>query len=696
MATTATPRSAALGGSFLLDAPRLESVFTPADLSDDQRLIGQTAEEFVAHEVLPRIPELELHKEGPTGPGDAPAGKNTPLMAQLLKKAGELGLLGGGVPEEYGGSGLDRVSSTVLSEKASAYASFSVTVGAHSGIGTLPIVYFGTDEQKKKYLPKLATGEWIACYCLSEPQAGSDAQNARTRAVLSPDGRHWILNGQKMWISNGGFGDIYIVFAKVDGEKFSCFIVERDFPGFSVGAEEKKMGLRGSSTVPIFFENCQVPRENLLHEIGRGHIVAFNILNVGRFSLGAACIGGAKNEIEASARYAQERTAFGHRIGEFGLIRAKLAEMAIRTFALESMIYRTAGLIEQATEQALEQTNSQAITGAAGKSDETQKTRQTMKLLEEYAIECSISKVYGSEVLDYVVDEAVQIYGGYGFHEDYPVARGYRDSRVNRIFEGTNEINRMLIIQMLVKRALSGSLPLLAAGAKLQEEILSGPSFPSIPSINDSSQGPWSEEERIVAGCKKVFLLAAGAAMQKHREHLADQQEIVAALADIVIDIYAVESALARAQKAARTSASRGATSPASAAASGSAPSLTGGAGIASAATLGTGGVGTSGIGASGTGTSGVGGAGGGTGAVGIGGGGAAAVMAAAARVLLHDGAARVEGSARTVLAAVTEGDLLRTQLAVLRRLAKREPADTIALRRTVADAVESANRYPF
>src|ERR1700676_2089229 len=493
MATTTTPRSAALGGSFLLDAPRLDSVFTPADLSDDQRLIGQTAEEFVAHEVLPRIPELELHKEAPAGP---PSGKNTPLMAQLLKKAGELGLLGGGVPEEYGGSGLDRVSSTVFSEKASAYASFSVTVGAHSGIGTLPIVYFGTDEQKKKYLPKLATGEWIACYCLSEPQAGSDAQNARTRAVLSPDGKHWILNGQKMWISNGGFGDIYIVFAKVDGEKFSCFIVERDFPGFSVGAEEKKMGLRGSSTVPIFFENCQVPRENLLHEIGRGHIVAFNILNVGRFSLGAACIGGAKNEIEASARYARERTAFGHRIGQFGLIRAKLAEMAIRTYALESVIYRTAGLIEQATEQALEQTNSQAKTGAAaGKSDETAKTRQTMKLLEEYAIECSISKVYGSEVLDYVVDEAVQIYGVYGFLEDYPVARGYRDSRVNRIFEGTNEINRMLIIQMLVKRALSGSLPLLAAGAKLQEEILSGPSFSS----DDSPQGSWSEEERIVA-----------------------------------------------------------------------------------------------------------------------------------------------------------------------------------------------------
>src|ERR1700680_2998579 len=492
MATTATPGTLPPGGSFLLESPRAEDVFTPAELTDDQRLIGQTAEEFVTKEVKPLIPELEQHKEG--------------LMAGLLKKAGEIGLLGGGVPEEYGGSGLDRISSTVLSEKVSSYGSFSVSAGAHSGIGTLPIVYFGTEEQKKKYLPKLATGEWLAAYCLSEPQAGSDAQNSRTRAVLSPDGRDWILNGQKMWITNGGFADVYTVFAKVDGEKFSAFIVERRFPGFSVGAEEKKMGLRGSSTTPIFFENCKVPRENLLHEIGRGHIVAFNILNSGRFTLGAACIGGAKNEIEASARYARERTAFGHRIGEFGLVRAKLAEIAIRTYALESMIYRTAGLIEQATEQALEQTNSQAITGAAGKSDEAARTRQTMKLLEEYAIECSISKVYGSEVLDYVVDEAVQIYGGYGFHEDYPVARGYRDSRVNRIFEGTNEINRMLIIQMLMKRALSGSLPLLAAGAKLQEEILSGPSFPS---IDDSPQGSWSEEERIVAGCKKVFLLAA-------------------------------------------------------------------------------------------------------------------------------------------------------------------------------------------
>ena len=633
MATTAPPRSAAIGGSFLIESLTPDRVFTPAEFTDDQRLIAQTAEEFVAKEVVPLIPDLEQHKEGPD---------SKKLMADLLKKAGDLGLLGSGVPEEYGGSGLDRISSTLLSEKASAYASFSVTVGAHSGIGTLPIVYFGTEQQKRKYLPKLATGEWIASYCLSEPQAGSDAQNSRTRAVLSEDGKHWVLNGQKMWITNGGFADVYIVFAKVDGEKFSCFIVERGFPGFSVGAEERKMGLHGSSTVPLFFENCQVPRENLLHEIGRGHIVAFNILNVGRFSLGAACIGGAKNEIEAAARYARERTAFGHSIGQFGLVRAKLAEMAIRTYALESMIYRTAGLIEQAGANPAAGTADPAV-----KTDAAGETHRTMKLLEEYAIECSISKVYGSEVLDYVVDEAVQIYGGYGFHEDYPVARGYRDSRVNRIFEGTNEINRLLIIQMLVKRALAGSLPLLAAGAKLQEEILSGPSF------EQPQEGRWAEEERMIAGAKKLFLLAAGAAMQKHREHLADQQEIVASLADIVIEIYAMESALLRAQK----TASQKESAPA----------------VAAVAT-------TSSLNA----------------AAASGAKNTSSPMTAAARVLLHDGANRIEGCARTVLSATGEGDLLRTQLAVLRRLAKRESTDTVALRRVVADAVESANRYPF
>ncbi len=596
MATTTVSRPTVKGGSFLIDSSRPEDVFTPADLNDDQKLIAQTAEEFVTKEVVPLAHELEQHKAG--------------LMAEVMKKAGGLGLLGGGVPEAYGGSGLDKISATVLAEKVASYASFAVSHGGHSGIGTLPIVYFGTEAQKKKYLPKLATGELLAAYCLSEPQAGSDAQNARTRAVLSPDGKEWVLNGQKMWITNGGFADVFIVFAKVDGEKFSCFIVERGYPGFSVGAEEKKMGIKGSSTVPIFFENCRVPRENLLHEIGRGHIVAFNILNVGRYSLGAYCLGGAKKTVEVASKYSKERTAFGKPIGDFGLIRAKLGEMAIRIFAVESMLYRSAGMIE-------------AAMAAAGSAED--KTQQLMKVLEEYAIESSISKVYGSEVLDFVVDEAVQIYGGYGYHEDYPVARAYRDSRINRIFEGTNEINRLLIIQMLMKRALGGTLALVPAATKLADEILAGPSFEEAPA------GLLAEEERVVAGAKKTFLLAAGQAMQKHREQLAEQQEIVGALSNIVMEVYAMESALRRAQKT----------------------------------------VGQRGEAASGA-------------------------MLDAARAFIYDGADRVEKEARAALAAVAEGDVLRTQMAVLRRFAKREPLDTIALRRRVAAAVQAGDRYPF
>src|SRR6201992_273850 len=450
MATAPLHKAAAKGGSFLLESPAAADVFTPADLTDDQKLIGQTAEEFVVKEVLPFVKDLENKKPG--------------LMAQLVRKAAEVGLVSGGIPEEFGGAGLDKIATTVLTEKLSIYGGFAVTHGAHAGIGTLPIVYFGTEEQKKKYLPKLASAELIGAYCLSEPQAGSDAQNSLTRAELNKEGTHYILNGQKMWITNGGFADLYIVFAKVNGEKFTAFIVERAFEGCKPGNEEHKMGIHGSSTTPIFLENCKVPKENVLHEIGGGDIVAFNVLNAGRFTLGASAIGGSKHVLMTSSKYTKERKAFGKQIGDFGLMKEKLAEMAIQLFAVESMVYRSAGNIEAAMSSA----------ESAGNAD---KVATTMKVLEEYAIESSIAKVYGREMLDFVVDEGVQIFGGYGFHEDYPVCRAYRDSRVNRIFEGTNEINRMLIIQLLLKRAMAGSLPLIPAAMKLADEILAGPSF---------------------------------------------------------------------------------------------------------------------------------------------------------------------------------------------------------------------------
>ncbi len=596
MATATLTKPAAKGGSFLLESPQPSDVFTPADLTDDQKLIGQTAEEFVLKEVFPFIKDLENKKPG--------------LMPQLVKKGGEVGLMGGGVPEEYGGAGLDKISTTVLTEKLSIYGGFAVTHGAHAGIGTLPIVYFGTDAQKKKYLPKLATGEWIGAYCLSEPQAGSDAQNSLTRAELNKEGTHYVLNGQKMWITNGGFADVYIVFAKIDGEKFTAFIVERTFPGFKPGNEEHKMGIHGSSTTPIFLENCRVPKENLLHEIGRGHIVAFNILNAGRFTLGASCVGGSKHVLMTSSKYAKERKAFGKQIGDFGLMKEKLAEMAIQIFAVESMVYRSSGNIEA------------AMVAASGSGD---KIQNTMKVLEEYAIESSIAKVYGSEMLDFVVDEGVQIFGGYGFHEEYAVCRAYRDSRINRIFEGTNEINRMLIIQMLMKRAMAGQLPLIPAAMKLADEILAG------PSLEEAPEGVLAAESRVVANSKKMFLQAAGGAVQKFREKLADEQELIGALSNVVMEIYAMESCLLRAQKAA--------------AAKGESASQT---------------------------------------------------MIDAARVFISDAAERVEHEAKRAISAIHEGDMLTTQMAVLKRFAKRAPVDTIALRRRVAAAVQSQDRYPL
>jgi alkylation response protein AidB-like acyl-CoA dehydrogenase len=595
MATTPVAQSVNRGGAFLIASTSPEDVFTPAELTDDQKLIGRTAEEFVANEIVPHIPELEKHKEG--------------LMRQLVKKAGEIGLLGVGIPEEYGGAALDKISMAVLSEKVSAYPSYMVAYGAHTGIGATPIVYFGTDAQKKKYLPKMATGELLSCYALSESQSGSDALAVRTRATLSPDGKSWILNGQKMWISSGGFSDLYVVFAKVDGEKFSAFIVERGTQGFSVGAEENKMGIHGSSTVPLFFENAAIPKENLLHEIGRGHVVAFNTLNAGRFSLGASCVGSAKSALALSAKYAKERVAFGKSISEFGLIKAKLAEMAIRTFALESMVYRTAGMIE-------------ASMSAAG----SDRVKQVMQVLEEYAIESSIAKVAGSETLSYCVDEAVQIYGGYGFHEDYPVARMYRDSRINRIFEGTNEINRLVIIQMLTRRAMAGTLPLIPAAMKLRDELLAG------PSVEEPPAGVLAEEERSLAQAKKIFLLAAGGAVEKFRDQLANQQEIIGSLANIAMDVYAMESALRRTQKSLGRKPAAGTVS----------------------------------------------------------------AMVDATRVFIYDAMDRVEKDARTALAATADGDTLATQLAALRRIAKHAPLDAIALRRRVADAVLAQDRYPF
>ncbi|HYW67681.1 MAG TPA: acyl-CoA dehydrogenase family protein [Candidatus Dormibacteraeota bacterium] len=596
MASSVLSKPAAKGGSFLLESPAPQDVFTPADLTDDQRLIGQTAEEFVIKEVFPHVKDLEDKKPG--------------LMAELTRKAAELGLMSGGTPEEYGGAGLDKVASTVLTEKISIYGGFATTHGAHAGIGTLPIVYFGTEAQKKKYLPRLASGEFIGAYCPSEPQAGSDAQNLLTRAELSADGTHYILNGQKMWITNGGFADLFIVFAKVGGEKLTAFIVEKSFPGCKPGNEEHKMGIRGSSTTPVFLENCKVPKENLLHEVGRGHIVAFNVLNAGRFTLGASCLGGSKHVLMTASKYAKERKAFGKQIGEFGLMKEKLAEMAVRIFAVDSMIYRTAGNIEA------------AMSAASGSGD---KTQNAMKVLEEYAIESSIAKVYGSEMLDFVVDEAVQIFGGYGFHEDYSVCRAYRDSRINRIFEGTNEINRMLIIQMLMKRAMGGQLPLIPAAMKLADEILAGPSFEETP------EGVLAEEARVIANAKKMFLQAAGGAVQKFREKLADEQELIGALANMVMEIYAMESCLLRAQKAA---AAKGEV--------------------------------------------------------------AASGMIDAARVFIADAAERVDHEAKRAIAAVHEGDMLITQMAVLKRFGKRPAVDTIALRRRVAAAVQALDRYPF
>jgi alkylation response protein AidB-like acyl-CoA dehydrogenase len=505
-----TPVLAARGGSFLLEDRREEEVFTPEDFSEEQRMIGRTIAEFMENEVMPRLPQiLALDYE---------------TSRALLRHAGELGLLGIEVPEEYGGLGLDKVSATLAAEKSAREGSFAVTFMGHTGIGSLPVVYFGTPEQKRRYLPKFASGEWISSYSLSEASSASDALNAKARAVLSPDGKSFVLNGEKMWLTNGGFADVYITFAKVDGEHFTAFIIDKGLPGVSLGAEEKKTGIKGSSTRPLILQDALVPKENLLGEVGKGHKIAFNSLNIGRFKLGAGVTGGAKLALKAAVEYARSRTAFGRPIADFALVRAKLGEMALRTFVAESVVYRTAGMID---------------VSLAGVSQPAEALRR----IEEYDVECSMVKVWCSENLDRVVDETVQIFGGAGYVEDYPAERYWRDARVNRIFEGTNEINRLLVPGRLIRRALRGDLPVFQRAAALMDELAAG--------------GPGGEEEdgflaaeaRMLHGARKVALACLGLAVQKFGQGVSEEQEVLGHFADVAMHAYALESALLRARK---------------------------------------------------------------------------------------------------------------------------------------------------
>lgn len=512
--TSESKPSYVIGGSFIMEKTDYEAVVTPEDWNEDQRMFADTTTQFVQADILPHDEEIEK--------------LNYSLTRSLLKKAGSIGLLGADVPDAYGGLGLDKVSSTIISEKLSKASSFALSVGAHVGIGTLPIVYFGSPEQKERYLPDLVTGDKIAAYCLTEPSSGSDALGAKATAVLSPDGKHYILNGTKQFITNGGFADIFIVYAKIDGEQFSTFIVERTMEGVSIGAEEKKMGIKGSSTCSVILEDAKIPVDNLLWEAGKGHLIAFNILNIGRFKLAAGCLGGAKETIELTSAYANVREQFGRPISTFPLIRQKLADMNIRTYILESMVYRTAGLIDQRL-SGIDLNDPNSGVHAA-------------KAIAEYALECSINKVFGSEALDFTADEGVQIHGGYGYIQEYKIERIYRDARINRIFEGTNEINRMLIPGTLIKRAMKGELPLMQKIQSLQSELLS-----IVP--NQLFHKPLEEEAHLVSMAKNIFLVLGGLAVQRYQLQLEDEQEQLAQLADILIEIYAMESALLRTQK---------------------------------------------------------------------------------------------------------------------------------------------------
>ncbi|PSH03652.1 MAG: acyl-CoA dehydrogenase [Acidobacteria bacterium] len=598
MATIVSPlKRKIIGGNFLIEETNPQEIFTPEDFNDQHKLIEQTAEDFAVQEIVSNADRIE-HKD-------------FAFSRELLKTAANLGLTAVDIPEEYGGTEMDKVSSAIIADHIAKQGSFAVTFSAHVGIGTLPFVWFGTPEQKKKYLPLLASGEWVAGYALSESSSGSDAMNARTKAVLSPDGKHYLLNGEKMWITNASFADVFVVFAKVDGEKFTAFIIERTFPGFSVGPEEHKLGIRGSSTCPLILNDCQVPVENVLGEVGKGATIAFNILNVGRFKLGAAAVGGARTCLANSIKWAKDRKAFGKSIGEFGMVREMLADIAIGIYAGEALVYRTVGMMDAATADI-----------EKGSPDESRLIR---KAIEEYAVECSIIKVWASEMFDKVVDNQVQIHGGYGFVEEYPAERAYRDSRVNRIFEGTNEINRLIISGWLLKRALSGQLPLLPAIKKLMSEVMEGPSFV------EEDERKLAPQRKLIGNAKKIGLMVAGAASQKYMQQIADHQEVMGAIADIVIEVYAMDSVLARTLKLIESQ-----------------------------------------------------------------GEAASAVAMAITDVYLQEGITRVEAAAKKALADVAEGDMLRTQMTLLRRFVKGDPVNVIAARDKIAARVLEAGKYAF
>lgn len=514
----AVERKTIKGGAFLIEETDAQDVFIPEEWTEEQKMIAQTCKDFLDTEVLPKLDDLDSMKY-------------PELLPSLMDKAGELGLLGASVPEEYGGYGMDFNTSMLIAEEIGKSHSFAVAMSAHTGIGTLPILYYGTEEQKKKYLPKLATGEWKAAYCLTEPDAGSDANSGKTKATLSEDGKYYLLNGQKMWITNGGFADVFTVFAKIDDdEKLTAFIVEKSFGGITMNEEEKKMGIKGSSTRQIFFNDTKVPVENMLSERQNGFKIAVNILNIGRIKLGIAAVGGAKHALQHAIKYANERKQFGTTIGSFGAIKHKIGDVASRIWASESAHYRASQYIDSASKSMKEE----------GADEASSK----LKSLEEYAIECAILKVHGSEVLDYAVDEAVQIFGGMGFSAEGPVERGYRDARINRIFEGTNEINRMLTIEMLLKRGMKGELDLMGPAMAVSKELT------SIPDFGENEDGQlFAKEKKVLKNLKKAGLMIAGAAVQKLGENLKDEQEILMHLADMLIEGYAAESAVLRAEK---------------------------------------------------------------------------------------------------------------------------------------------------